>query len=169
MARGPFTVTVLANRSLIINGKTYVKDDVVVLQANEVGPELQKLIDASYVSCSPTLPTDAAFVAMVNSQLDADPGSPYIAQSAAPAIDELVADGQTYDYEHGLNSLHVGIVGRAERMVGGNGVEKLLAPFGKTSSMDVKYIVIDDNTIRLKNDTGGGSAVRFRVQAYIIG
>jgi len=142
---------------------------VVVLNANEVGPELQKLIDLSYVDCDPALPTDPAFVAMVNSKLDSDPGSPYIAQTTAPAIDELVADGQSYDYIHGLNSLHVGITGRAERMVGGAGVEKLLAPFGKTSSMDVKYIVVDDNTIRLKNDTGGGSGVRFRVQAFLMG
>lgn len=167
--RGPFTVTVLVNRSLIINGKTYKKDDVVVLKDNQVGPELQKLIDASYVSCSPSLPTDAGFVALVGSTIDADPGAPYIAQGNAPSMDQDIADGGTYDYVHGLNSLHVGVVGRAERISGGTSVERLLAPFGKSATMDVKYTVKDDNTITIKNDTGGGSHVRVRLQAYILG
>lgn len=166
---GPFTITVTANRAVIINGKTYVKDDEVVLDANEVGPEVPKLITAGYVTSSPAMPTGAAFAAMVASHLDEDAGFPYLGHALAPSIDQQIADAGTYDYVHGLNSLHVGLAGRVEYYVGGATLETIIAPSQTGASVSVRYLVVDDNTIRISNISGGGKAVRARLQAYVIG
>lgn len=166
-----FTVTVIANRSVRINGRVYKKDDVVVLSEGQVDKGLPALVAASYVSVSPSLPTGAAFDALLASSADADPAFAYEAHTSAPRIDVEIADTASYDYVHGLNALSVGIAGRVERLTGAGGtaVESVVAPFGKTSSLDVKYTVVDDNTIRIKNDTGGGKVIRARLQAFVIG
>lgn len=166
-----YTVTVTANRSVRINGKVYKKGDVVILTEGQVPAGLPTLVTAGYVTCSPSLPTGAAMAALLASSADSDPAFPYEAHTNAPRIDIEIADAASYDYVHNLNSLSVGLAGRVERLTGAGGtmVEAVVAPFGKTAGMDITYTVIDDNTIRIKNNTGGGKVVRARLQAYVIG
>lgn len=164
-----YTVTVTANRSVRVNGRVYKKDDVFTLTEGQVDKGLPTLVTLGYVSVSPALPTGAAMDALLASSADADPAFPYEAHTNAPSIDQDIADGAYYDYVHGLKSLHVSVAGSYDRISAGVSVEMLIAPFGKTGTMDVKTFKIDENTIRIKNDTGGGVHIRARLQAYLIG
>ena len=167
---GPFVLTIAANRACVIGGKTYTLGQTVTLEVSEIGPEVPVLIEKGYVTSDPPLPTDPAFLAAIQSGLDADPGAAYQVNAYTDKFDEEIADTATADYEHNLNSNHVGVLGRVQRLTGSGGpVAEECLPGSKTDTLDVQLLVIDENTIRVKNNTGGAAIVRVILQAYKIG
>jgi hypothetical protein len=150
---GPFTLTIVGKRTILVNGKPYVGPGTMgSFHIQQITPDLYALVTAGVITSVPAIPSDAETLAIINSNIQNDPLVPTLGQGG-PVFDSDINPTSQVDYVHGLGSLYVGLVGSVQKLGTSDVVvEEIVIPSNSSpGTINMQYIVKDANTITFKN------------------